>query len=95
MRNGRVQQNNYASFSTNYEDNECLFVMQHVMNSMPIDVASCKEDVWYVDSCASNHMTNHGEWFKEMKDPEKPRYVEIGDDIAHPIAHVRDVPLLM
>jgi len=45
--------------------------MQHVMNSMFVDAASCKEDVWYVDSGASNHMTSHGEWFKEMKDPEK------------------------
>ena len=58
-------------------------------------MASCKEDVWYVDSGASNHMTSHGEWFKEMKDPEKPGYVETGDDTAHPIAHVGDVPLSM
>ena len=90
-----MQQNNYASSSRNYEDNERLFVMQHVMNSMSADVASCKEDVWYVDSSASNHMTSHGEWFKEMKDLEKPGYVEIGDDKAHLIAHVGDVPLSM
>ena len=95
MRNGKVQQNNYASSSRNYEDNERLFVMQHVMNSVSADVASCKEDVWYVDSGASNHMTSHGEWFKEMKDPEIPGYVEAGDGTAHPIAHVGDVPLSM
>lgn len=41
MRNGRVQHNNYASSSKNYEDNERLFVMQHVMNSMFADVALC------------------------------------------------------
>ena len=58
-------------------------------------MASCKEDVWYVDSGASNHMTSHGEWFKVMKDPKKPGYVETGDDTTHPIAHVGDVPLSM
>ena len=63
------------------------------MNFVSADVASFKEDVWYVDSGASNHMTSHGEWFKEMKDPEKPSFVEIGDDTAHPIPHVGDVPL--
>ena len=65
------------------------------MNSMSVDVASCKKDVWYVDSSASNHMTSHGEWFKQMKDLERPGYVERRDDTAHPIAHVGDVPLFM
>ena len=30
-----------------------------------------------------------------MKKPKKPRYVEIGNDTTHPIAHVRDVSLSM
>ncbi|MCO5566304.1 hypothetical protein L7F22_019980 [Adiantum nelumboides] len=42
---------------------------------------------------ASNHMTNHGEWFKELQALQNPGYVETGDDIAHPIAHTRNVPL--
>ena len=48
-----------------------------------------------MDLGASNHMTSHGEWFKEMKQPAKPGYVETGDDTTHPIAHVGDVPLSM
>ena len=42
-----------------------------------------------------DHMTSHGKWFKEMKQPEKPGYVETGDDTTHPIAHVGDIPLSM
>ena len=26
-----------------------------------------QDDVWYVDSGASNHMTSHDEWFGEMQ----------------------------
>ena len=93
MRNGRVQQNNYASSSRNIEDNERLFVVQHVMNSVAKNVSNCGDKLWYVDSGASNHMTSHGEWFKEMKQPAKLGYVEIRDDTTHPIAHVGDAPL--
>ena len=95
MRNGRLQQNTYASSSRNVEDNERLFVVQHVMNSMAKNVSNCGDMLWYVDSGALNHMTSHGEWFKEMKQPAKPGYVETGDDTTHPIAHVGDVPLSM
>ena len=37
--------------------------MQHMLNSMTIDVSTSSENVWYVDSSAFNHMTGHGEWF--------------------------------
>lgn len=57
--------------------------------------ASCSNDICYVDLGASNHMTSHGEWFKEMQNLERPGYVETGDDIAHPIAHIGKVPLSM
>ena len=67
MRNGRVQQNNYASSSRNLEDNERLFVVQHVMNSVVENVSNCGDTLWYVDLGALNHMTSHGKWFKEMK----------------------------
>ena len=56
---------------------------------------STKDDVWYVDLGASNHMTSRGEWFRELKDPESPGYVEIGDDTAHLISHTGSVPLSM
>ena len=79
---GRSQQGNYASSSNN--DNDChLFVMQHMMSAIAHDVSS--NDVWYVDSGASNHMTCHHTWFSEMKEPSKPGYVETGDDTMHPI----------
>ena len=68
--------------------------MQHMMNAVISDV-STKDDVWYVYSGASNHMKSQGEWFREMKDPESPGYVETSDDIAYLIAHTRKVPLSM
>ena len=69
-----------------------MFVMQHVMNTM-IAENPTKDDVCYVDSSASNHMTSRGEWFRDMRKPEVLGFVQTGDDTAHPIAHVGDVPL--
>ena len=66
--------------------------MQHLMNNMSVN-ASSSQNVWYVDSGASNHMTSHGEWFKELQTLQNPGYVETGDDTAHPIAHTGNVPL--
>ena len=51
------------------------------------------DEVWYVESGASNHMTSHKEWFSYLEKPEQPRVVEIGDDTLHPIVHVGEVPL--
>ncbi|MCO5570801.1 hypothetical protein L7F22_024529 [Adiantum nelumboides] len=45
------------------------------------------------EDSASNHMTNHGEWFKELQALQNPGYVETGDDTTHPIAHTGNVPL--
>ena len=59
------------------------------------NVSTNADDVWYVDSGASNHMTYHGEWFRAVKNLEKPGYVETGDDTAHPIAHIGIVPLVV
>ena len=67
--------------------------MQHMINTMSADVSKCGDNVWYVDSGASNHMTSHGEWFKELQALLSPSYVDIGDDTAHPIAHSGNVPL--
>jgi hypothetical protein len=52
-------------------------------------------NVWYVDSGVSNHMTNHGEWFKDKKDLKTPGFVETGDDTTHPITQIGKVPLSM
>ncbi len=68
--------------------------MQHVVNA--VSENGVKDDyVWYVDLGASNHMTSHGEWFKDIQSPEKPVFVETGDNTSHPIAHVGRVPLCM
>jgi hypothetical protein len=52
-------------------------------------------NVWYVDFGASNHMTSHGEWFKDTKDLKTPGFVENGDDTTHPITQIGKVPLSM
>ena len=41
----------------------------HRANSMSASTstgASNPEDVWFVDSGASNHMTSHEEWFEDL-----------------------------
>jgi len=48
-----------------------------------------------VDSGASNHMTSHGEWFRDTKDLKTPSFVETGDDTTHPITQISKVPLSM
>jgi hypothetical protein len=52
-------------------------------NSMIGSVSN--NSVWYVDFEASNHMTSHGEWFKDTKDLKIQGFVETGDDTTHPI----------
>ena len=71
--------------------------MQHMMISMSAaNVSTCGENVWYVDSSASNHMIGHNsEWFKEMQTLEKPGYVETGEDTTHAIVHTGNVPPTM
>ncbi len=44
---------------------------------------------------ASNHMTNHEEWFKDTKDLKTLRFVETDDDTTHPITQIGKVPLSM
>ena len=47
------------------------FVMKHKANSMLVNTSKHNE-VWYVDSRASNHMTSHEEWFSYLEKPEQP-----------------------
>ncbi len=90
-RNGKLQQGNYAS--TSNQGDEQLFVMQHMANSMIGGISD--NNVWYVDSGASNHMISHGEWFRNTKDLKTLGFVETGDDITHPITQISKVPLSM
>ncbi len=65
--------------------------MQHMANSMIGGVSN--NNVWYVDSKASNHMTSHEKWFRDTKDLKTPSFVETGDDTTHPITQINKVPL--
>ncbi len=89
--NGKLQQGNYAS--TNNQSDEQLFAMQHMANSMIGGVLD--NNVWYVDSGASNHITSHGEWFRDIKDLKTLGFVETSDDTTHPITQIGKVPLSM
>jgi len=62
-------------------------------NSMIRDVSD--NNVWYVESRASNHVISHGEWFKDTKDLKTPGFVETGDDTTHPITQIGKVPVSM
>ena len=66
--------------------------MKHMSKSMK-KTTSQSNEVWYVDSGESNHMTSHEEWFSYLEKPEQPGVVETGDDTPHLIKHVREVPL--
>jgi hypothetical protein len=48
-----------------------------------------------VDFGTSNHMTSHGEWFRNTKDLKTLGFVETGDDITYPITQIGKVPLSM
>ena len=93
MKNGNLQQGNYASLSN--DRNEQLFVMKHMLSLVMIGKTTCSNDVWYVDLGASNHMTSHAEWFKALHNLKRPSYVETWDDTTHPIVHIGKVPLFM
>jgi hypothetical protein len=68
-------------------------MMQHMANSMIRGVSD--NNVWYVDSGASNHMTSHEEWFRDTKDLKTLGFVETGDDTTHPITQIGKVSLSM
>ena len=67
-------------------------MIRHEANSMKKTTPK-SDEVWYVDSGASNHMTTHKEWFSYLKKPEQSGVVAIGDDTPHPIENVGEVPL--
>jgi hypothetical protein len=47
-----------------------------MLNIEATNVSRNADNVWYVDSGASNHMTYHGEWFRDVKNLEKLGYLE-------------------
>ncbi len=52
-------------------------------------------NVWNEDFGASNHMINHGKWFRNIKNLKTLRFVETSDDTTHPITQIGKVPLSM
>ena len=40
----------------------------------------------------SHHMTSHQEWFRDLRTPDRPGYIETWDDVIHPIRHLGNVP---
>jgi hypothetical protein len=67
--------------------------MQHVAISMIGGVLD--NNVWSVYFGPSNHMTSHGEWFRDTKDLKTPGFVETSDDTTHLITQIGKVPLSM
>ena len=65
--------------------------MKHKNNNMGLRSMKL-EEVWYVDSGASNHMMNHVEWLSSLEKVEQPGVVMVGDNTVHSIKHVGDVP---
>ena len=53
--------------------------MKHMTNLMK-KTTSQSDEVWYVDSRTSNHMTSHEEWFSYLDKLEQPGVVETRDD---------------
>ena len=88
---GNRQRSHYAEDSGR-TGNGSVFVTKHEANSMK-QTTPKPDEVWYVDSGASNHMTSHKEWFSYLEERTQPGVVATGDDTPHPIANVREVPL--
>ena len=88
------QLTNYAT-NSDYDDHGGVFAMRHkahLMSAQGPTNTSSSDDVWFVDSGASNHVTSHKDWFRELRKPDLPGYVETGDDTTHSIRHIRNAP---
>ena len=47
------------------------------------------EDVWFVVKSYDVHQ----EWFRALSMPDRPNYIDLGDDTTHPIQHIGNVPI--
>ena len=65
---------------------------RHEANSMKKSTPK-SDEVWYVVSGASNHMTSHKEWFSYLEKPGQPGVVATGDNTPHLLVHVTEVTL--
>ena len=67
-----------------------MFIMWHQANNMTTST-SHPDDVGFMDSWASNHITSHQEWFMNSRKPERADMVETRNDSTHTIEHIWDV----
>ena len=70
--------------------------LTHRVKSMPtseLTNTSTSNDVWFVNFGTSNHMTSHGEWFRDLRMSDQLGYVETEDNPTHPIRHVGNFSL--
>ena len=66
--------------------------MKHMANLMKANTLE-QNEVWYVDSSKSKHMTSHEEWFSYLEKSEQQGVVETCDDTTHTIEHIGEVPI--
>ena len=64
---------------------------RHEANSMKKTTPK-SEEVWYIDSGTSDHMTSHKEWFSYLEKPMQPGVVATGDETPHLIENIGEVP---
>ena len=70
---GNRQRSHYAEGSERVGKWQ-VFMIRHEANAMKKTTPK-SDEVWYVDSGVSNHMTSHREWFSYMEKPEQPGVV--------------------
>ena len=66
--------------------------MRHEANLMK-KITLKSDELWYIDSGASNHMRSHEEWFSYMEKPKQTGVVETVEDTPHLIERVGEVPI--
>ena len=62
------------------------------MSEHSLTDTSPSDNVWFVNSGVSTHMTSHEHLFRELRKPDQHRYVETRDDTTRPVRHVENVP---
>ena len=74
-----VNSKKFLTIFSNYLNRNGSSSLKHKANSMASSTWKSNE-MWYVDSRALNHMTNHKDWFSTLERPKHLGVVEIGDD---------------
>ena len=86
VKNEKLNENNYASTST-AQIEECD------ENALAVTICKSSNDVWYLDSGCSNHMTGDHNLFDETKSVPTPIEICMGDDSSYEVKSSGDVEL--